>query len=176
MNLLNKKIKDKIKLLDDIDKQYIPQVQSKPKKNEIPFKNETQNIYIDSIENIKNAKNENFDKIYSNFILSGNILGQNLNLNKRNYSISNNNFDKYPTKENTNENENNVGERLNNYGRYIKNKIEKQRQIENNKIKNLTKPKINKTRNQSDRINTGLIPNYKRYIAKSNAKINIIYS
>ena len=73
MNLLNKKIKDKIKLLDDIDKQYIPQVQSKPKKNEIPFKNETQNIYIDSIENIKNAKNENFDKIYSNFILSGNI-------------------------------------------------------------------------------------------------------
>ena len=173
MNLLNKKIKDKIKLLDDIDKQYIPQVQSKPKKNEIPFKNETQNIYIDSIENIKNAKNENFDKIYSNFILSGNILGQNLNLNKRNYSISNNNFDKYPTKENTNENENNVGERLNNYGRYIKNKIEKQRQIENNKIKNLTKPKINKTRNQSDRINTGLIPNNKRYIAKSNAKINI---
>lgn len=32
MNLLNKKIKDKIKLLDDIDKQYTPQVQSQPKK------------------------------------------------------------------------------------------------------------------------------------------------
>ena len=29
MNLLNKKIKDKIKLLDDIDKQYIPKVKSK---------------------------------------------------------------------------------------------------------------------------------------------------
>ena len=38
MNLLNKKIKDKIKLLDDIDKQYIPKVKSKTGKNNIPIK------------------------------------------------------------------------------------------------------------------------------------------
>ena len=41
MNLLNKKIKDKIKLLDDIDKQYIPQVQSQPKKNFNRMQNKT---------------------------------------------------------------------------------------------------------------------------------------
>ena len=40
MNLLNKKIKDKIKLLDDIDKQYIPKIQSKTKKNENQIQNE----------------------------------------------------------------------------------------------------------------------------------------
>ena len=39
MNLLNKKIKDKIKLLDDIDKQYIPKIQSKTKKNENQIQN-----------------------------------------------------------------------------------------------------------------------------------------
>ena len=38
MNLLNKKIKDKIKLLDDIDKQYVPKIQSKTKKMKIYFR------------------------------------------------------------------------------------------------------------------------------------------
>ena len=41
MNLLNKKIKDKIKLLDDIDKQYTLQVQSQPKKISIGYKIKT---------------------------------------------------------------------------------------------------------------------------------------
>ena len=54
MNLLNKKIKDKIKLLDDIDKQYIPQVQSQPKKNFNRMQNKNLNENINSIELIKN--------------------------------------------------------------------------------------------------------------------------
>ena len=46
MNLLNKKIKDKIKLLDDIDKQYNPHVQSQPKKNYIPMQNKNKNFHF----------------------------------------------------------------------------------------------------------------------------------
>ena len=69
MNLLNKKIKDKIKLLDDIDKQYNPHVQSQPKKNYIPMQNKNQNENVNSVELIKNSTNENFDQVYSNFML-----------------------------------------------------------------------------------------------------------
>ena len=53
MNLLNKKIKDKIKLLDDIDKQYIPKVKSKTGKNNIPIKKENDDEYINSFEKMK---------------------------------------------------------------------------------------------------------------------------
>ena len=55
MNLLNKKIKDKIKLLDDIDKQYIPKVKSKTGKNNIPIKKENDDEYINSKELINLA-------------------------------------------------------------------------------------------------------------------------
>ena len=68
MNLLNKKIKDKIKLLDDIDKQYIPKIQSKTKKNENQIQNEKSDENNNSFENLKKQKNENFDEIYSNFV------------------------------------------------------------------------------------------------------------
>ena len=57
MNLLNKKIKDKIKLLDDIDKQYIPKVKSKTGKNNIPIKKENDDEYINSFEKMKKAQN-----------------------------------------------------------------------------------------------------------------------
>ena len=136
MNLLNKKIKDKIKLLDDIDKQYTPQVQSQPKKNFNRIRNKNLNENINSIELIKNSKNENFDEVYSNFILNGD---PNLNLNNSKEN-----------KENS-ENNQNVEDRLNNYGRYIKNKIEVQRQIETIQIKNKHKPKLNKTRNKTEK-------------------------
>ena len=173
MNLLNKKIKDKIKLLDDIDKQYIPKVQSKPHLNENPFQVEEKNIKTNSSEINKKAPKENFDKVYSNFILSGGLLKQNLNLNKRNHSLSNNNCDKYPTKENTINNEiDNVGERLNNYGRYIKSKKEVQRRMENNRIKNKSKPTINKTRNKTEKIERRLIPNYSNNCLNTNSKVS----
>ena len=164
-NLLTKKIKDKIKLLDDIDKQYISKVQIKKRKNEIPSRKEDSNIYMNSIEIMKNSKKENFDKVYSNFILSGDILGQNYS-KKRNNSISNNNYDKEPTNEDTKYD--NVEERLYNHGQYIKNKIEIQRQMENSKIKNSAKPKINKTRNKTEKTETRLYPNYQNNIDNNN--------
>ena len=102
MNLLNKKIKDKIKLLDDIDKQYVPKIQSKTKKNENLLQNEKTDEDINSLERLKKTEKENFDKVYSNFALNGNLLGKNLNSNQRNYSINNNNnCDKYLKKENS---------------------------------------------------------------------------
>ena len=164
MNLLNKKIKDKIKLLDDIDKQYIPKVKSKTGKNNIPIKKENDDEYINSFEKMKKAQNENFDKVYSNFVLVGNILEQNYNNNKRNHSKSNNNYDKYPTKDDSSNFEyNNIGDRLNNYGKIIKSKIELQRRINDSKIKNKAKPIINQTRNNK---------NIKKNNSKSNSKIS----
>ena len=175
MNLLNKKIKDKIKLLDDIDKQYVPKVHvhAKTKKNDIINKKENFNENNNLIKFIKNSKNENFDKIYSNFILSGNMLFQNLNLkngDNSNDNDNNNNLDESLTNENSEKKEihQNVGDRLNNYGKYVKNKIENQRRIENNKIKNLNKPKINRTRNKTEKTEPRLIQNYKKNFAKSN--------
>ena len=108
MNLLNKKIKDKIKLLDDIDKQYVPKNQSKTKKNENLLQNEKSDEDINSLERLKKTEKENFDKVYSNFALNGNLLGKNLNSNQRNYSINNNNnnCDRYLKKENSMNNEN----------------------------------------------------------------------
>ena len=156
MNLLNKKIKDKIKLLDDIDKQYNPHVQSQPKKNYIPMQNKNPNENINSVELIKNSKNENFDQVYSNFMLNGD---PNLNLNNSK-----------ATKENS-ENNSNVEDRLNKYGRYIKTKIEVQRQMENAKIKNTYKPKINKTRNKTEKNDKILnYQNYKKKIVKNKSK------
>ena len=163
MNLLNKKIKDKIKLLDDIDKQYIPKIQSKTKKNENQIQNEKSDENNNSFENLKKQKNENFDEIYSNFVLNGHLLGKKFYSNQRNYSISNNNFDKYPTKENSMNNDNEkICEKLNNYGRYVK-KIDIQRQTFNKEITN-TKFKNEKTKQQK------LTQNYKKTITKNNYK------
>ena len=64
MNLLNKKLKDKLQLLDDIDKQYLNNSKKK-ENNNINEKNKINNI--NTIEIYKNSRNENFDKIYSDF-------------------------------------------------------------------------------------------------------------
>ena len=61
MNLLNKKLIDKLKILEDIDKQYMLNIKSR-KKNEINGNNND------------NCKKENFNKIYSGFLTKKNFL------------------------------------------------------------------------------------------------------
>ena len=127
MNLLNKKIKDKIKLLDDIDKQYL--IPTKTKTQKKIFSKNKYNMHTNSTEDIKSTKNENFDKVYSDFLINGNLLDRNRNNNnnKRSkekndeliFSISNGS-NKIKNKKETKDN--NVAERLNNYGKFIKNK------------------------------------------------------
>lgn len=179
MNLLNKKLIDKLKILDNIDKQYMLNIKSR-KNNEL---NDNNN---DIKNNNDNPKKENFNKIYSNFFdekkfscCDGKILMQN-------YFLSNNNCDKEPTNENSIEKEKNesfsqkgliktnsldknlsnndgnndnyiinedqnqndlyyevdVVERLNNYGNYIKQKIENERERQYYQIQQRMKPEI----------------------------------
>ena len=193
MNLINKKLKDKLKQLDDIDKQYLIKSQNKNKNNI--------NSNIDSIEILRNLNNQHFDKIYSDFILNENSYyfhNESGGLNQKNNSINNNNIDKAPTNEDSIEKDKNydilsnyekekgfqkqngnkveVEERLINYGIYLKNKIENQRKIQENKIKQLTQPKMY-TRSHSnirnpDKINQRLYENYNRNRRKGNT-INI---
>ena len=97
MNLLNKKLKDKLKTLDDIDKQYIINV--KNKKNHTS-KNCEPNNSMNSIDIIKRTVNEKFDKIYSDFILNENSYYHHEGGNyKKNYSMNKTNLDKDPTNE-----------------------------------------------------------------------------
>lgn len=181
MNLLNKKIKDKIKLLDDIDKQYIIPTKSKTQKKNFPKKNGEINIYTNSIKDIKKPKNENFEQVYSNFLINGNnFLEQRHQINEED-TFNNNNDNKSNELINSISNgnheyiNNNVGERLNNYGKYIKSKIDIQRRINNAKIDKDTSKKINtsKTRNiKKDISEPKLNQNYNENINKSNPKLN----
>ena len=105
MNLLNKKLKDKLQLLDDIDKQYLNNSKKK-ENNNVNEKNKINNI--NTIEIYKNSRNENFDKIYSDFFPNERSFSYyEGNLNKKKYSMSNNNCDKIPTNENSFEKEKN---------------------------------------------------------------------
>ena len=162
MNLINKKYEDKLKFIDAIDRQYLMNAKN---KNNDTNKNIERNNNINSIELLKNATSEKFDKIYSDFLLNENsyysIYG---GIYKKNYSMNNNNFDKVPTNEdsylqketkkpisiekkilNNNVNEvfeqNNsaldVGERLYNYGKYLNNKLANLRRIQDNNFKKL---------------------------------------
>jgi len=96
MNLINKKLKDKLKVLDDIDKQYI--IKGKNKNNNTT-KNNNRINNINSLEMLKKATNEHFDKIYSNFILNENSYYYHNGGLNGNYSMSNNNLEKVPTNE-----------------------------------------------------------------------------
>lgn len=77
MNLLNRKLLEKIKILDDIDKKYLPKEDNNKKSNNINNKINNNNkindnVNTNSIELVhqKNkSNNEKFDKIYSDFIL-----------------------------------------------------------------------------------------------------------
>ena len=68
MNLLNKKYNDKLKILEDIDKQN--KMNEKNKCNNIG-KNINNNINF--IEYLKKETSEKFDEIYSDFILNQNL-------------------------------------------------------------------------------------------------------
>ena len=186
MNLLNKKLKDKLKALDDIDKQYIINVKNKKSHT---AKNCERNNSMNSIDIIKRTVNEKFDKIYSDFILNENSYYHHEGaVNKKNYSMNKTNFDKDPTNEdsigkdnNDSDLENNIehfqyqnnaemeiGERLYNYGIFLKNKLQNQRQMEENRIKLLMRPRIS-ARSKSnirnpEKISERLFQNYKKNI------------
>lgn len=157
MNLLNKKIKDKIKLLDDIDKQYLIPTKTKTQKKIFSKNKNEYNMHTNSTEDIKNTKNENFDKVYSDFLINGNLLDRNRNNNnnKRSkekndeliFSISNGS-NKIKNKKETKDN--NVAERLNNYGKFIKNKKEIERKIDNIKTRKANSINESRTRNKKD--------------------------
>ena len=101
MNLLNKKLKDKLKLIDEIDKEYMLKV--KNNNNNVDKNNNNKN----SMENIKNSQIEKFDKIYSNFSDEKIISFYDGSINLQYFSNSNNNCDKVPTNENSLEKEKN---------------------------------------------------------------------
>ena len=159
MNLLNKKLKDKIQLLDDIDRQYFPKEDSKRKIEQIPINKDNNDIYLNSIERMKNTKDENFDNVYSNFILDDTKLNKNKYCrNNLNYYI-NNNICKYPTKNNSKNDKN--------YNKYNQRKINN-----NNNLKKLSKSKNNKTRNKTEKNELKLIQNYKKKLNTTNTKLN----
>ena len=199
MNLLNKKIKDKLKVLEDIDNQYITNIKN---ENNNMKKHNKINDNLSSIDIIKRTNNENFDKIYSDFFLKENTyLFNKGGTNKKGYSLSNNNFDNLTKEDSIEKNKNNdpiknissekyninnngtkkqyytgtgidVADRLNNHGAFIKNKIKNQRQIQDNEIKRLMKPK-GSTRSGSniknpEKISERLYLNYKKNIVKKN--------
>ena len=88
-------MKDKLKLIDEIDKEYIVKV--KNNNNNVDKNNNNMN----SMEIIKNSQIENFDKIYSNFSDEKIISFYDGSINVKNFSNSNNNCDKVPTNENS---------------------------------------------------------------------------
>lgn len=99
MNLLNKKLKEKLKLIKELDKEYMLKVKNN--------NNDKNNNNMKSNEIIKIAQKENFDKIYSNFMDERIISFYDGSINVKNFSNSNNNCDKVPTNENSIEKEKN---------------------------------------------------------------------
>ena len=208
MNLLNKKLIDKLKILEDIDKQYMLNIKSR-KKNEINGNNN------DIKKNNDNSKKENFNKIYSNFFDEKKFSYYDGKILMQNYYVSYNNYDKEPTNENSIEKEKNesfsqkgliktnsldkninnndndiineeqnkndlnyevdVAERLNNYGNYIKRKIENERERQYYKIKERMKPEIlprskNISRNHK-KVDDRFEQRYKKNITNNKNKI-----
>ena len=212
MNLLNKKLIDKLKLLEDIDRQYMLNIKSR-KNNEINGNNN------DIKNNNDNSKKENFNKIYSGFFDEKKFSYYDGKILMQNYYVSNNNYDKEPTNENSiekeknesfsqkglikantlekniNNNDNNnddndiikedqnendlnyevdVAERLNNYGNYIKRKIENERERQYYKIQQRMKPEIlprskNISRNHK-KVDDRFEQRYKKNIANNKNK------
>ena len=155
MNLLNKKLKDKIQLLDDIDRKYFPKDGLKRKIEQIPVNKDNNDLYLNSIERMKNTKDDNFDNVYSNFILDDKMLNKNKYCRNNKNSFIKNNICKYPT--------NNNSKNDNNYN---------QRKINNNNFKKLSESKNNKTRNKTEKNELKLVQNYKKKISTTNIKLN----
>ncbi len=155
MNFIDQALKDKLKLFDEIDREL-----------------GTESSYKNTTNKINNNLNQ-FDKIYSNFLLdqykpknlfiktttktnsnnntiNNNLIKKNIyNYNKKTPSHSRSNS-KTIQRSNSNKNlilPNDSGNRLYNYGFYIKNKLEKKRKEENDKIhKNMTPKILNKSK------------------------------
>ena len=177
MDLLDKKLSEKLKLFEIIDKTYGINIdQSTLKKKESTNNTKNTDNY--------NSNNEIYDDIYSEFktnsyksflyspsknILDSNIPKhnhkKNLKKNIRNHNLSRNGDGEYSTKtfdinlkkskfriikgkKNKNKNlsklypPNDSGNRLYNYGYYIKNKLNKKRKLEEEKIRKQMTPKI----------------------------------
>ena len=112
---------------------------------------------------MKNTKDENFDNVYSNFILDDKMLNKNKYCrNNLNYFI-NNNICKYPTKNNSKNDKN--------YNKYNQRKINNNKN-NNNNLKKLSKSKNNKTRNKTEKNELKLIQNYKKKLNTTNTKLN----
>lgn len=165
MNLLNKKYNDKLKIIDDIDKQN--KMNEKNKYNNTG-KNINNNINLFDL--LKKETSEKFDKIYSDFILNQNSCYSHYAGRNTKYHFMSNNMDKLPINEidsylqkdatkinslekniiNANDKRElyainsslDVGQRLYSYGLYLKNKLENQRRVQENNIKKLMRPKI----------------------------------
>ena len=138
MNLIDKKLKEKFMLFDNID-------------NEININNNKQT------NKPKNNTNH-YNDIYCNFILSqynktNNIISNNNNTSnkkKQKHKLSTNSTS--PTRTHKNQtpfsstsSSSKCCERLYNYATYLRNKLEDKRQQEYTKIKNESNPHINKT-------------------------------
>ena len=197
MNLLNKKYNDKLKILEDIDKQN--KMNEKNKCNNIG-KNINNNINF--IEYLKKETSEKFDEIYSDFILNQNLCYSHYARRNRKYHFMNNNLDKVPKndsylqkdakKKNSLEkiiinvsdkrelyvinSSIDVGQRLYSYGFYLKNKLENQRRVQENILKKLMRPKIiSKTQNNTTKdiiISERLYLNHKKKKNKKEKNCN----
>ena len=207
MNLLNKKLKDKIKLLDDIDRQYM--LNNKNRKNNDNINNN------DNKNSNDNIKKENFNKIYSCFFDEKKFAYYDGKILMQNYYVSNNNYDKEPTNENSIEKEKNesfsqkgliksnslsnnddnndnnsvmkeeknrndlnygenVGERLNNYGNYIKRKIENERDRQYYELKQRMNPEILPRSKNVSRNHKKVEQRYKKNIPNNKNKKNLL--
>ena len=154
MNLLDQKLKEKLKLFDNIDKECSTQILSSRKT----MKKNSKTKFPTS-----NLTSEQFNEIYSNFLLDNNNKSQINELKTTNTHSHKNSLNEMKIKNivenriNNKDNNNNIktpskstkrskskdlsnyippndcGNRLYNYGFYLKNKLEKQRKEENEK-------------------------------------------
>ena len=157
MNLLDQKLKDKLKLFDNIDKEL----------ESSSFKlNKSQNKLLNNSQSSSNIINAQFNQIYSNFLMGKKNNNNNLLLNITSNHTYKNSIDTKKTNletsrtsksisknlSNSNSNlniPNNSGNRLYNYGFYLKNKLEKRRRKEEEKIHSQMTPKLYYTKSNN---------------------------
>ena len=132
MNLLDQKLKDKLQLFDNIDKEL----------ESSSFKlNKSQKKLLNNSQSSSNIINPQFNQIYSNFLMDNKSTNNNLSLKITSNHTYKNSIDTKKTNletsrtsksisknlSNSNSNlniPNNSGNRLYNYGFYLKNKLE----------------------------------------------------
>ena len=184
MDLLDKKLSDKLKLFEYIDKKYGTNIEESNTKKRETASNTGSKDFFQKEKDIK-LNNELYDNIYSDFktnsyktyfyspstnTIDSNITKQYLKLNnykyskKNSYNYKNHNLSRdrnltHENRETTNRSKSNTntntkknisklqppndsGNRLYNYGYYIKNKLNKKRKLEEQKAKKQMIPKI----------------------------------